>query len=232
MQILLGSFAYAREPVKLAVLTASPPSRIDAIVLTEVYRRAGIPLRLITMPGLRASAEADSGRIDGEVARVSSYGKQYPNLIRVEPPIDALTVSAYFKKSLNAQIKTRDDLKKYSIGYVRGLKVPAELVMNFPRVLDTQSSKSLVQMLNADRFEVIVNNNSSTDFYINQMGLKNIEKVELRHEPLHHYLHKKHSDLARIISATITQMIQSGELAKLLKQAEYEVLSGIEKTPE
>lgn len=216
--------AHAREPIKLAVLTASPPSVIDASILTEVYRQAGIPMILVTLPGLRSSAEADMGHIDGEVARVDSYGEQHPNLIRIDPAIDALSISAYYKKSLRANIKSKSDLKNYSIGYVKGLKSPSDMVKHFPKASATHSSKSLVKMLEANRFDVIVNNDSSTDFYIDKLGLKEIEKVELSREPLHHYLHQNHRDLAPILSAIIKKMAASGELIKLRAKAEKELL--------
>lgn len=229
---LLNSPTAAREPIRLAVLTASPPSMIDAIVLKEVYRQAGIPLLLLPMPGLRSSAEADAGRIDGEVARVASYGEQHSNLIRVDPALDALAISAYFKSSLRGQIKNRSDLKHYRVGYVRGLKSPADMVKHLPKASDTQTSKSLVQMLAVDRFEVIVNNDSSTDFYIERMGLQNIDKVQLSYEPLHHYLHKKHHELVPLLGQIITRLAKSGELAQLIAQAEKEVRADMKNLPE
>lgn len=224
--------AHAREPLKLAVLTSSPPSVIVAEVLSEVYRQAGIPLVFVTMPGLRASSEANMGRIDGEVARVASYGTQHPNLIRITPSINTLKISAYFKKNLSPNIKTTEDLKKYSIGYVSGLKSSSELVGHLPKANAIRSSKALVQMLNSGRIEIIVNNESSTDFYINQLGLNDIERLELSREPLHHYLHQKHRALAPVISNIIERMSDSGELAKLVAKAENALMKNSSEPPE
>jgi polar amino acid transport system substrate-binding protein len=230
--VLLATHAYAREPVQLAVLTTSPPSVAAGIMLTEIFRQANIPMVLIAMPAVRSSVEAGEGRVDGEVARVQSYGELHPTLIRVEPAIDFLSVSAYYKKKLNTKIDSQDDLKPYSVGYVRGLKVPCDLVKNVPYAQETTSSKSLVRMLKADRFDVIVNNNGSTDFYINKFGLKDIERVELSHEPLHLYLHQKNRDLVPTISGIIKKLSDNGELAKLRAKANEQTLLEEQALPE
>lgn len=216
---MFSTEASAREPLKLGVLNTSPPSVIAGAMLSEVFRQANVPLLLVTMPAARSSVEADAGRIDGEVARVASYSDTHPMLIRVDPPIDQLSISAYFKKTLQTRIAKKEDLIPYRVGYVRGLIATHNQVKDLPQHRETQSSKLLVLMLNANRFDVIVNNSASTDYYLFKLGYTDIEQVELTREPLHLYLHQKHRDLVPAIANTIQKMTVSGELSRVRKKA-------------
>lgn len=217
--MLFGTEAHARESLKLAVLNTSPPSVIAGAMLSEIFRQANVPLVLVTMPAARSSVEADAGRVDGEVARVPSYGDAHPMLIRVDPPIDQLSISAYFKKTLRANIARKEDLIPYRVGYVHGLKATYDQVKDLPQFREAQSSKLLVLMLGANRFDAIVNNSASTDYYLFKLGYTDIEQVELSREPVHLFLHQKHRDLVPLIASTIQKMTTSGELTRVRKNA-------------
>lgn len=217
--MLFCTEAHARKPLRLVVLNTSPPSVIAGAMLSEVFRQVDIPLVLLTMPAARSSLEADAGRVDGEIARVASYGDTHPMLIRVDPPIDQLSISAYFKKTLRANIANKEDLIPYRVGYVHGLKATYDQVKDLPQFREAQSSKLLALMLGANRFDAIVNNSASTDYYLFKLGYTDIEQVELSREPLHLYLHQKHRDLVPLIASSIRKMTASGELARVRKNA-------------
>ncbi|MES2049539.1 MAG: hypothetical protein V4447_14150, partial [Pseudomonadota bacterium] len=195
----------AKEAIVLANLV-NFTSILSGVVLTEIYRRVDLDLTVLAMPPARASIEASTGRVDGEVNRVASYGAAHPTLIRIDPPLCIWTVSAFHKKTDKFTIQSAIDLAPRSVGKVRGIVGATLLTSGLPNVQDANSSKSLMQMLDLDRFEVAVDGTFESEFHLQQLQLKNINVVELTRYALHHYLHEKHRDLVPVIGNMIEKL--------------------------
>lgn len=218
------SSVQARETIVLANLV-NFTSILSGAVLTEIYGRVGLDLTVLAMPPARASNEASVGRVDGEVNRVAGYGAAHPTLIRIDPPLCTWTVSAFHKKTDKFTIQSAIDLAPRSVGKVRGIVGAALLTSGLPDVQDVNSSKSLMQMLGADRFEVAVDGTLESEFHLEQLQLKNIAVVELARYALHHYLHEKHRALVPVIGKMIEKLSRSGELPRLYEKAKSDFLA-------
>ncbi|WP_157314379.1 transporter substrate-binding domain-containing protein [Chitinibacter sp. GC72] len=219
---MLSVNTQAQEPLKIAIV-ANRQAIIDSKILEQVYQRVGIRMKLLVMPGLRASQEADLGLIDSEVIRIGSYLDAHPQMIRIEPAIDTAIVAAIFKPKLKGQINSLADLKnlkKYKIGYVRGIKAVHDLIGNLPNAQSTNTPKALMKMFQADRLDIIVETVGSSNFYIKKLGLQELEQVELSRQPLYHYLHKKNRTQATLIENELKRLVSSGELLKIRARAE------------
>ena len=221
---LLSSFVQARDPIRLANI-GNLTSVVDAMVLTEVYKQAGIDLIIVPMPPARATVEATRGTVDGEVNRVASYGDARPTLIRVEPPLYSWQISAFYKKSSKVEIHTSDDLAPYTVGHVRGLKRIEDLVAGVPRVEKVNTTELLLKMLDANRIDVAVDGTNESNFYLRRLGYGDIVQVELERQPIHHYLHVKHKDLVPVIGGIIKKLSDSGELARMFVKAEQDYVA-------
>lgn len=204
-------------------------SKVNGMVLQEVYRRAGIPLAILQMPPPRAAAMADAGEVDGEVNRIFSYADQHPNLIRVEPALNTWTVAAFYKKTALFKIQTAADLRERQIGIVRGIKAAADLTAGIPKVSIAPSSRELMLMLDGNRFDVAVDGMPESGYFIRILGLHGIQSTALEHYQLFHYLHQKHKNLVPLISREIKKMADSGDLQKVFDKAVNDLLaSGFE----
>jgi polar amino acid transport system substrate-binding protein len=200
-------------------------SEVNALVLRELYQRAGIRLTVIEMPPARGTVEAKEGRVDGEVNRIRGYGDNAPTLIRVEPSIHLWSVSALFKKGSAVRVQTAADLSRYSVGYVRGIRFAEDLVKGLSNTVATDNPEQLVRMLQNGRIDLVVNGTNATRYEMRALGLTDeIDSSVLTQTPLYHYLHEKHRDLVPVIGAVIKKAADSGELEKLFARYEKQLL--------
>ena len=227
MAALLLAGACAMLPAQAITLATinNFSSKVNGIVLKEVYRRAGLPLDIQAMPASRVTAMSTSGEVDGEVNRIFSYGTAHPTLLRVEPPINYWTVSAFYRSGSGIEIRGAADLAARRIGIVRGIKAVADLTAGLPSVSVAPSSRELMLMLDGKRFDVAVDGSRESDFYLQRLGLSGIVSVELEQHALYHYLHEKHRDLVPLISREIRKMSDSGDLKRLFDKTVKDLLA-------
>ncbi|GLR83360.1 substrate-binding periplasmic protein [Bradyrhizobium iriomotense] len=223
-------FAYpsqAQSVIRLARIANIPDQYVGGEMLRAVYARLNIKLEFEDVPGKRALALSSAGELDGEIQRIGTLSKDYPTLVRVSPAINYIE-PAVFTTKLRFDVAGWDSIKDYSIGIVRGVGSSENGTQGFGRVTATTNLESLIQMLDADRFDVIV-----TDLF---SGLAAVRKLNLqaRVYPLsppleridiYHYLHERHRDLVPKVGKVIEEMTASGELARLRAELVKQVLS-------
>lgn len=195
------------------------PSSASAQVLTEIYRRAGIPLNIVPMPAARGAVEVAEGRADGEVVRISKYGETRPYLIRVEPAYSQLEISVFHKQTFKKVITPTTDLSPFYLGVVRSIKAAEDIVAKAPTVERLNNSAQLVQILNADRIELAIDIADEFKRVQKRLNITGIVEVPLVKHELFHYLHKKHAALAEPLGRVIVQMKRTGELKRLMDEA-------------
>jgi len=220
---LVVSWARAADVLSITTVSKSGASGVAGRLLTEIYRQAGLQLKIEVVPGARASLMSLSGQSDGDVIRIRSYGQTYPQLVRVDPAYYRLSVRAYSMPGRNAVVRTPDDLQHYSLGAIRGVAYASELTENHPALTLTQNSEQMFRMLQAGRLDLALDTTVTAQSSINKLGLKDVvESPELARFDFHHYLHARRKDLAPRIGEVIRKMKASGELDRLT--AEYEAV--------
>ena len=133
-----------------------------------------------------------------------------------------------FTTRLHFDVAGWDSIRDYSIGIVRGVGSSEAGTRGMARVTATTSLESMVKMLDADRFDVMI-----TDLF---SGLVAVRKLNLqaRIYPLsppldrihiYHYLHGRHRALVPEVGKVIAQMEASGELATLREALVKQILS-------
>lgn len=220
--------ARAGQTVTLATIN-NFTSKVNGIVLQEVYRRAGIQLDIVAMPPARVTAMSTTGGVDGEVNRIRSYGTLHPTLIRVEPPISYWTVAAFYKSGSAFEIHRAADLSERHVGIVRGIKATADLTAQAPQVSVAPSSRELMLMLSRNRFEVAIDGADEAGFYVRRLGLQGISSIDVEQHALYHYLNEKNKNLVPLIAREIKKMADSGDLKRVFDKALADVRdSGME----
>ncbi len=208
--------ARASDTLTITAVSATGASGVAARLLTDIYRRAGIGLNITVLPAARASLVALSDQADGELMRIASYGQTYPQLLRVDPPFYRVSVRAYSVPARNASVRSREDLRHYSIGSLRGMPYVQDLTESHPALTLTQSPLQLFRMLLAGRVDLAVCTTLAARHALLSLGAPEVDaSPELASFDLHHYLHVRRRDVAQRITDALRRMRDGGELAQL-----------------
>jgi polar amino acid transport system substrate-binding protein len=225
--LLYGSPSQAQSVIRLARIANIPDQFVGGEMLRAVYATLNIKLEFEDVPGKRALALSSAGELDGEIQRIGILSREYPTLVQVAPAINFIEPSVFTTK-LHFDVAGWDSIRDYSIGIVRGVGSSEAGTRGMSHVTATTSLENLIQMLDADRFDLIV-----TDLF---SGLVAVRKLHLqaRIYPLspplerisiYHYLHERHRDLVPKVGKVIEDMTASGELAQLREALVKEFLS-------
>lgn len=212
---IFSTASIAAEKLVFTAVDGSYVMQISEAILKEAYSELGIEFETSWLPPKRALLIANSGKSDGEISRVGSIAKKYPNLIMVKIPVNYVEGIAFIKnKSLN--IKKWDDLRALKIGVNRGIifTVNATKGMN---VLFVNSFSSLFQLLDLERVDVIV---SPRVIGLVQIIKQDLKGIIINEPPLtrlnqYHYLHKRHAKLAARLEVVLKKMKENGEIDRI-----------------
>ena len=133
-----------------------------------------------------------------------------------------------FTTKLHFDVDGWNSIRDLRIGIVRGVGSSEAGTRGMEHVTATTGIDNMIDMLDADRFDVMV-----TDLF---SGLVAVRKLNLQAKiyplspPLervniYHYLHERHRDLVPKVGQVIAQMQASGELAALRAALIKQVLS-------
>ena len=191
---------------------SNPYSKAATKILSKAYEKLGIEISLEATPGKRAIFLANTGRTDGLTNRISSVEKKASNLIMIEQPLMKATVHG-FSKDQSMKIKEWSDLKPYTVGIVRGIKMVENNTKGMKQKFLTLPSQVFL-MLNEGRVDIAVLPTLIGLQTINQEKLQGIKPVgtSLMESNLYHFLHKKHQKLVPKISKVLNEMNGRGEV--------------------
>jgi ABC-type amino acid transport substrate-binding protein len=227
LSLLLAAPSQAQQLIRLARIADIPDQYVGGEMLRAVYAKLDIKLEFEDVPGKRALALSSAGEVDGEIQRIGRLSRDYPTLVQVTPAINYIEPSVFTTK-LHFDVAGWNSIRDYSIGIVRGVGSSEAGTRGMAQVTATTGLESMVKMLDADRFELMV-----TDLF---SGLVAVRKLNLqaRIYPLspplerihiYHYLHERHRDLVPKVGKVIAQMEASGELATLREALVKQILS-------
>lgn len=222
----LGQAAQAAVPLKIAYVSGSARSKIGALILVEIYKKANMEVVAQPYPGARSTFVAEHSEVVGEAVRVGGYTESHPTLTMVEPAITSGNMVAFYRAELDPHIRSAEDLKKFRVGYVRGTR-SAENILSAQALRNVEfanSTELLFKMLLANRFDVALEGGSSGDLVIRKNACKGIAQTLIARISLFHVLSPKYKYLAPQLSSIIKQMSSSGELKKLQTRIEKSVM--------
>ena len=187
------------------------------ILYSLAFKRIGYIMEYKYLPAKRASIEASSGRLDGELARIKEYGKAHSNLIRVEEHGISDSFCAY---ALN---------KDYNfLGWesLRGSGLDVEYLNGVVKVEQNLTPIIPVGQLNTiDKIELGLKRliHKRTDIYIDsEMAVSNQLKTSqfkdskifnvgtLEKVRFYAFLNTKHKELAQKLTLELRKMRKEG----------------------
>jgi polar amino acid transport system substrate-binding protein len=200
---------------------------IAAKLLLVIYERSNLAATITPLPPARANLSTLKGMSDGEVARIEAYASKNPSLLKVSPAYYYLSTVAFSKAPIN--IRSKDDLKKYKIGAIRGVAHSDAITEGLSNIEYANDARSLFLMLQAGRFDIAIDTGANGQYLIKELNLEEVHAVgELARLELFHILAPSKKHLAARLSETITTLKRSGELETLIKRYEREFLqSGV-----
>lgn len=202
---------------------------IGTIVLPQIYQKLGINITITPLPGLRAEHQASTGKVDGEVMRIYTYGNENPNLIRIPTPYFQLETMVFTRTNRGIQIKSKTELANYSVAKIRGVKHTNNITVGLQNVTDVDSTTALIKLVNHGLVDVALTNTIDGMREINTLKLEAIVVPgthALATLDLYHYLHQDHKYLVEKVDNVFREMKASGELDKLIQDATLSILKG------
>lgn len=215
--LLLFPCVLRAESISLSAPENAPIQDVSVLVLTKAYSKLNLKIRVDYIPNKRALRSANQGVYDGEVSRVKGASKQFKNLIMVPVPINILYGQSFAVDS-SLEINAWGDLQNYSLICVRGVKfVEFALKQHGLTCFEAGSTKIALKMVQMGRYDVAVLPKINGLKFIHEEDLKGVYPVgkELAQLELFHFLHKKNKHLLAPLTKVLSEMHESGEIAKI-----------------
>ncbi|MEH6404528.1 MAG: hypothetical protein V7750_14205 [Sneathiella sp.] len=186
---------------------------VSEVIIKKAYTILGHTISIIRLPPKRALNEASSGTLDGDVQRIYSVGHTYPNLIRIEPPINYIYGTGFVLKGSKVDVTTWEDLKKYRVGIILGIRF-AETNVPKKNSFAYYSYKKLTEALNEGKIDIGIYPQSNGIYQTLLFGEKNIIpiKTPLSKFDLYHYVHKKNKHLVKDLTDIFRRFEKNGVL--------------------
>jgi ABC-type amino acid transport substrate-binding protein len=194
-------------------------------IYTEALGRMGMEFKFVEVPAKRASLYSNSGRVDGELNRISTYGDLYPNMVMVPEPNLEGSFSA-FTLSPTIHLDGWESLEgtTYSVGLLRGVvycEQNLSWVLPEDQLHPVTSLDQGMRMLLDRRIDILVYNTPVTLIFLDSEEGKALLDTAAGHVNVynsglmgithgHAWLHKSHADLAQPLAEVLRQMKAEG----------------------
>jgi polar amino acid transport system substrate-binding protein len=177
-------------------------------LLKQAYQKLDILIAFVYLPGERSLTLSNSGKLDGEVARLAEIEESYPNLARVNVALQSVLLYAY---SNNPAITISDNqsLKAYRIAYLRGVKSIEKQFSGF-NLEPVTSIQQAFTMLVHNRVDIVITGDEAgaiDNLPLAKMGVKKLMPPVYQFS-VYHYLNKKHQQLIPKLEAILTKIIE------------------------
>lgn len=203
LSILLpySSLSLADTPSELTFSTLSRGTAqrdlISESIIREAYSNLGIKVNIVSLPGRRALIEANKGRFDGELRRSNIDIKKYPNLIKVDSPVNSIDMCV-FGITNKYRIESKSDLNQLTVGFQNGGQLSAELAMHAKSQVSVNGGfGQLLGLLKLNRLDLAISNCQILKDHILENKIEDIYIYQppLISKKLYHYIHVKHKNL-------------------------------------
>jgi polar amino acid transport system substrate-binding protein len=185
-------------------------------LVAEAFRRVGIEIRVVQMPGERALQTSNAGNVDGDAFRVMGLQDHYNNLIPTTESIFDMNFSAFTLSPMSTE-NSWDDISKLRIGIVRGYKI-LEFQSQGMNVTQVNDQLSMFNMLLVGRIDVAVTSKQIGLDALRRNGITGLVLNEppILVMPLFIYLHKKHEALVPLLTQAVKDMKADGTHQRII----------------
>jgi ABC-type amino acid transport substrate-binding protein len=225
---LFTKVAWGQTEFHFASIAGLAEQEIAAKMIVPIFNSAGFDIKVEPMPARRARAEVVSGRVDGSLLRIFSYGESNPSLIRVPTPYSTVETVAFALESKNISITTVAELSLHTLVIVRGVQTTHDLTKNFPNVQEVSYLDQAMSILKAGRADVLITSDIGALATLKRLKINDINPIfDISSLPLYVYFNFRYNDAVAKIDTAIKEKIKTGELKKWRIQFQEEYLDAI-----
>ena len=203
------------EPLKFNRPADTAQSRYVIELITQAYKESGYQLSLIDFPRERALIAANSGELDGQLARVIDIEKTYANLLRVPTALFNFQLLLIHQKTLCEPCQP-NDFKKISIVPTYPAANNFLEQQNYQgEILEVKSIKSQLTLLNQALTDAILVLDFQLQTEVGTLPPNRYTVQPVNNTSSYHYIHNSHTELHQHISNLLKQYEINGTLNAL-----------------
>jgi polar amino acid transport system substrate-binding protein len=218
------------EQLRYASIAGLVEQEVGRLVIPQVYKKLDMEVIIVPMPAQQAQKNARSGKYDGEIMRIWTYGEESTDVVRVPTPYYQLETMAFYKPHQGIEISSKEDLVNYRLLKILGVKHTENITSGFNNVVDIESTDKMMQLLEYGRADVALTNTIDGIVALKKLKIENIVHLDkpLAVLNLYHYIHRSHKELVPLVDKMLRAMQSSGELKILVEQAEKSVVNNLQ----
>lgn len=196
----------------------------------EVFRRAGLRLRLVQLPPERALRNANAGIEDGDLTRIAGMEKNYPQLIRVPERLIDWRFSAFTRRNDLSVPAHWKSLLPYTVGIIRGWKITEANLATAKKIVLVDDVEQLFRLLEKQRVDAVVYSREMGVWYLHEHALRDVRLLEppLESRAMYIYLHRQHSARVAPLAAALRSLKQDGNYDRYYRES---IAHGPGRTP-
>ncbi len=188
-------------PKKIGYLQGLTVNSLLVPHLKEHYQKVGCTPEFVSLPGRRSIASFNTGRIDGEIARLEIAEKHYKrDFVRSQTPVLILEPGIW------SHPNRTEDFEK-SIGFVLGIPWMESYAQNKENARSFQTIDEMFKKYNAGiisgflaPFELVNHYKKRQGFALPPVRIRTVTK-----EPLYHYLSSEFAPIMHVLSDSLKE---------------------------
>jgi polar amino acid transport system substrate-binding protein len=225
LALLTGMTASSHaEPPKpsptLTISTNNTPLDRQALRLLseEAFRRAGLELKLVSLPSARSLVAANAGEVDGEGLRIAGLDKQYPDLVQVPERYIGISFVAFARDASIQLDQGWAGLEPYRVSHITGWKLFEANATRARSVTQVETPEQMFRMLDAGRIDLALYTLADGQALVRSLGLSSIGAVRpaLKDVDMYLYLHRRHAGLVPQIARALRDMKADGSYNRIV----------------
>lgn len=184
----------------------------------EACRRAGVTLRLASLPSERSLFAANAGEIDGEGLRVAGLEAVYPNLLRVPEHLIGISFVAFARDDRISLAQGWAGLAPWRVAFINGWKLFEAQATRARVVHKVEQAEQLFRMLEADRIDLALYTRADGMALARNLGLAQVRPLApaLADVDMFLYLHRRHEALVPRLAQALREMKADGTHGRML----------------
>lgn len=213
-----SSQAETTSSLTLMSIAGVPSAELANRIMLAAYTKLDVAVDIVPLPANRALSMAVNGEADGDMMRIAALDGRYPSLVQVPYPL------LHGELRVITQDPTithwdRTALADKRIAIRRGVVI-AERVTAGLIVTTIGDPAQFLPMLERGRVDVLVVSNIAGISPLEQADWSQLIVLDdvVAQFTLHHYLHRRHAELAEPLADILAQMEASGETEAITRQ--------------
>ena len=207
-----GSFSfqvYAQGEKRFTLSVVEHPAIISVFSppILAAYRKMGLKVELELVKGGRGLIESSSGRVDGDLVRISAIEQFTDSLIRIPVPLGKVEAKLYCSETVECDLAVLDDPATI-VGIVNGENAMSAIMRDKEAtVIAIPDLVNLQRMMEKGRFNYIIGVVHDAGLKINYSESFQVAAGVLFEDTVYHYVHQKHHALIPELTQALEQSL-------------------------